>query len=730
MTAVVSGVPLCLPYDPKDLPADMTAVLLLSVANPWGVVIVAATGLWLSWSIKYIRKLAGNTAHWVQLRRTSTSRPTNDAEDPTESTSLLSSDSRSGSSRRDRSLTQAFLDNRGIRDLLADSFFSKDLKTHGERLRMLSFTLIVGLLAFGVIVGGYFWAQIKVDGPARLASDTCGLWLFEGEKRSEAATRARMLDLEKEERAAQFASDCYSRSGSIATRCKNLHQPTLPIEAIYTNDCPFPNYICHLNRTITFNTPITNAKELGINGRSTPSFRRNTTCTPLSMEYPYIQNTTENGTTTFTYHYGSKQIGDNTINYTYTTVGNPWDRLAPIYDVFAYSSNSDGSDHPVWTPHPALTPPKYSTVTIIFVSSLRILYEQYSNDPIFPADDDFYLPGDPKAWFRNSDPRARPLACINTIEVCAPDGRTCWNFNEPSSNTSVSDDSPEYTLLYSALYNTDIYYSLAKRQGRSLLAQKKVSQYFSAALGDDPWIAEVESWVRTALARTSINAWSVASGEDSVHANKGGFVEVTKGYGDLCGRYKYNPQGYQSLRFVPLVLLLASLPLVWFLSRDGISVAEDVSPSLRTIDDFLAARLNSLLDGACGFLGRFIKWLLNSESETPQGSETSTVRPSSRTSVASAETDPSVGANTSQHTTLDLVGPTSASTQRQQDPESTYQSVVAAHSPFVQGLVNSHEVQARWQPLVLHLVVYFLWYLSTRLLVALVLVLGLLKKAF
>jgi hypothetical protein len=128
------------------------------------------------------------------------------------------------------------------------------------------------------------------------------------------------------------------------------------------------------------------ATELGINGPSTPAFRRRTSCAPLSMDYPYIQNKTENATTTFTYHYGTKEEDGISFDYTYMTISHPWDRVAPVYDVFAYSSNTDDSHDPVWIPHSDLAPPKYSTVTIFFISSLRIIYEERSDDPIFPAD--------------------------------------------------------------------------------------------------------------------------------------------------------------------------------------------------------------------------------------------------------------------------------------------------------------------------------------------------------
>lgn len=493
-------------------------------------------------------------------------------------------------------LTKIFKEENGIRDLCYAIIFGKELAARAK-IQLLLFTITVVLLASGLILGGFFMTKITVDGPARLASNNCGLWLFEGEKRSEAATRARMLDLEKEERAAQFAEDCYGQSSSAASRCKVLYRPTLPVsKGIYTNDCPFSQDVCRLNQTITFKTPIIDARDLGINSPSTPGFRRSTACTPLSMNYPYIQNKTVNGTTTFTYHYGQKYSDGNPVNYTYLTVGNPWDRLAPIYDVFAYSSNADESDHPVWIPHPDLTHPQYSTVTIVFISSLRILYEDNSNDPIFPADEEYHLPGDPKAWFRNSDPRARPLACVNTIDVCTADGRTCWNFNEPTSNSTTPDDTPDFVLLYSSLYKTDIYYSLAKRQGRSLLAQKSVSQYFSAALGDDHWVAEVQNWVWTALARTSINTWSVASGEDSVHEGQDGFTEVTKNYGNLCGRYKYNPQGYQSLHFWPLMLVVLWLPFIWLLSRKGRLIEQSFKTPLESFVRNVEKTLQNLKD--------------------------------------------------------------------------------------------------------------------------------------
>jgi hypothetical protein len=205
-------------------------------------------------------------------------------------------------------------------------------------------------------------------------------------------------------------------------------------------------------------------------------------------------------------------------------------------------------------------------LTLIFISSLRIYYKKWSDDPIFPADKEIYLEGEKKPWFRNSDPRARPLACINYIEVCLGDGKTCWPMNDhlptDASNKTISPP-PEFWLMYASLLKTDIYNAIEKRLGRGLIAQSKVSQYFSEALGDHHWVDEVERLVATLHARTQINTWSIAKGEDSIHEGKDGYILITpeETYGNLCGMFKYNPPGYASIRFIPLIFILLSFPV-------------------------------------------------------------------------------------------------------------------------------------------------------------------------
>ncbi|KAH7081265.1 hypothetical protein BKA63DRAFT_561824 [Paraphoma chrysanthemicola] len=665
---------------------------LISLKSPWGIVVVAVLGIWLSWNTKYIKKIVGNAALWSRIKTLEKKRSGHTTGGPAELTPLLTSRDNPTDSTSNKAadpLAKLLKEKAGIRDLAVDCLFGQDL-TNSEKRWLALFTIIVALLATGVIAGGFFAAKVRVDGPAILASDRCGLWLYDSDKRSEAATRARMLDLEKEERAAQFAQDCYGEANAVASRCKVLYQPTLSVsDPVYSNNCPFYKDICRLNQTVTFTTPLIDAKELGFNTPRSPKFRRSTACTPLSMEYPFIQNQTVNGTTTYTYHYGTKRTGNDglhTNNHTYTTSGDPWERDAPVYDLFAYSY-SNGSDNPVWTPHEYLMHGKYSSITIIFVSSLRIYYEEYSTDPIFPADKMVALPGDTRSWFRNSDPRAQPLACMDTIEVCTHDGKVCWDINTPDKEKTVSNDATEFYLLYAALFKTETYYSFAKRQGRSLIAQKKVSQYFSLALGANAWVDEVENWVRTSLARTSINAWSVASGEDSVHEGEDGWFEATKPYGNLCGYYKYNPQGYQTLRMWPLLLAVVSLPALWILSWHWLTAERRTKTSWRW--------LNAKILG------------LHTQQNNSRGHRPNTTRVRS-----SSDATPS---RDSEHAPDEAAGQAEAgpsSSQTPATPATEQEQLQTTGSRPVSSL--SDQDTTEWEPLVLHKLLYCLWFLISR----------------
>lgn len=81
----------------------------------------------------------------------------------------------------------------------------------------------------------------------------------------------------------------------------------------------------------------------------------------------------------------------------------------------AYTWDPESSSN-YWNPRPGLhleTTQKYS-LTIMFISSLRVFFIEPSTDPIFPTDQAIDIDGDPSPWYYKSDPRYRVLICSDS----------------------------------------------------------------------------------------------------------------------------------------------------------------------------------------------------------------------------------------------------------------------------------------------------------------------------
>ena len=314
----------------------------LSVPNWLGLFLIAILAVWLSWSVKYIKKLLGNTAILILLGSPK-QRTVPTTEQPADERTSLIRSSPSDPPKNRQPLAKAYKETSGIRDLAWKAVSDKTLDSNDKRWLAL-FTFLVALIGSVTIVGGYFLANVRTIGPVLLDSSECGLWVFNQESRSDYATRAGLIDLAKEERASQYAKACYySYPRFDARRCNFFYRSKILFGEQQggeygfprlSNTCPFKNDICRYNTTVIFETRPTDADVLGINSRTTHKFKRTTACAPLKMDYPFIQNTTDiNGTTTYKYYYGEKPGAEPPVNYTYKTVGDPWDRWAPVYDV-------------------------------------------------------------------------------------------------------------------------------------------------------------------------------------------------------------------------------------------------------------------------------------------------------------------------------------------------------------------------------------------------------------
>jgi hypothetical protein len=338
---LISRLKVCIPHVAcvfPDLKADSTwlSETWLVSTTTWGYVVPAFVGIWLGFSAKYITRILANFALFIHVRYHKL--PPDLGGTLVESTPLLPrSASRAEARQKAKVLADVYKDGIGFREFVEEFCFNKELsQKHRAFLGLFVLTLSAVMIIF--IVTGVYVARIQADGPALLTSGKCGLWVFDRKRGGdEAATRAGINDLDKETRAGAYAKSCYGEPDPFeAIQCNYLYQSRLSFSPPqYTTDCPFRNEICGQNQTVTFTTDTIDASELGINTPNSPTFRRQTSCVPLSMEYPYIQNQTQNGTTTYYYYYGKKPLHDPPLNYTYTTTGDPFDRLAPAYDVLS-----------------------------------------------------------------------------------------------------------------------------------------------------------------------------------------------------------------------------------------------------------------------------------------------------------------------------------------------------------------------------------------------------------
>ena len=227
---------------------------------------------------------------------------------------------------------------------------------------------------------------------------------------------------------------------------------------------------------------------------------------------------------------------------------------------------------------------------------MHIYHVSPSLDPIFPANEPRYFDGYREPYYYNADPRARPLACVDTSELCSPDGTTCWSMTSPLPPDTQS--SPGYWLMKWSLENSNIYDSIKWRLGTALLAQESVSQSVSIPLSSHQWQLEANQLFATSLARIQYDAWKIATGEDR---ERPGYIEVTptEAKGRLCGLYKFKTSDYTNVNlagFVGLPLVaIAIFILSWDASVIGLGPKEGGTKSEPLVIDLVARLICHIL---------------------------------------------------------------------------------------------------------------------------------------
>lgn len=430
--------------------------------------------------------------------------------------------------------------------------------------------IVVTTVLFGLFIAqaiaGVFSAKIASDRAGLSSSQHCGIWQFNENAGGEPADRDDLNNYQKEARASQYARTCYnSPDPTDPLSCKVFYNQSIAYSTKTYQPCPFASSeLCHdgLYSAISFDTGYIDASVIGINSPTTHKFRRTTSCSPLNMSEPYVlRSSPDTNGTAYHYYYGPKDY----TSYTFNTSGRPFEWLVPVYSVSTYFS-SLYPEIDYWHPIPELQTPANSTLTIFFVSSMHIYHVKPSFDPIFPANEPRYFEDFRKPYYYNADPRARALACVDTSELCSPDGTTCWSMTSPLPPDIQS--SPEYWLMKWSLANSNTFDSIKWRLGTALLAQESVSQSVSIPLSPYQWQLEASQLFATSLARIQYDAWKIATGEDR---ERPGYVEVTpeEARGRLCRLYKFKSSDYTNINLAAFVGLPLLAITIFVLSWDA-----------------------------------------------------------------------------------------------------------------------------------------------------------------
>lgn len=240
----------------------------------------------------------------------------------------------------------------GLLDMLDDSESSREfawncvkyLVRGDKKLSELSTAMfLILVLLFGVFVAwtvvGLLSANIASDETGLSSSQDCGVWQFDDTAGDEAAYLAHLDNHQKEARASLYSRNCYnSPDPSDTLSCRIFYNQSIGYETRTQQKCPFPSpELCAggLYSAITFDTGYVDADVIGINYPVTHKFRRRTSCSPLSMEEPYI------ATNDSSYHYNYGPTGN--VDYTFNTSGDPIKWLVPGYSVKSVNGSPNSS---------------------------------------------------------------------------------------------------------------------------------------------------------------------------------------------------------------------------------------------------------------------------------------------------------------------------------------------------------------------------------------------------
>ncbi|KAL4893564.1 hypothetical protein BDV59DRAFT_193051 [Aspergillus ambiguus] len=382
-----------------------------------------------------------------------------------------------------------------------------------------------------------------------IMSPNCGLWTAAGDLNTTDPDQLDRFDttqLHETNTATAYARSCYAKEADRLAQCNIYSKTSLPFRTTANASCPFKRGMCLEGDSAAFlmDTGILDSREhLGMNVPDDDRlfFRKAVGCAPLTRA-PYITvhndshplpNYPFENYTAAAYHYGSAYDGNGIQNYThyYDTVVTRAPVGYMIHANLAYAGDSPESQ--IWVPRDELNRTD-ADISIFFLNS-NVMYEFPTDDPMFSAHVSALgelakLDGNTSiAEFDNwymADAPTTILGCTDQFQICNGRSGICSElqgiqsftkadkmieFVQKYHLTAVQTDT--FVLLTNFLALNNMYYSIYGRTTYALRAQETLSNLNQvAALPNNQWQIEVQSWFETNLAKLQERSVEFATG--------------------------------------------------------------------------------------------------------------------------------------------------------------------------------------------------------------------------
>jgi hypothetical protein len=235
--------------------------------------------------------------------------------------------------------------------------------------------------------------------------------------------------------------------------------------------------------------------------------------------------------------------------------------LLIIERTFYWTDNSTRD----WEPNAEFKPWTHHAITLMFIQSQENYHREPRRDPIFPAEQEvLYGPKKTSKYF-NADPIVPALACVDTTEICSPNGSRCWtDLSTLDVDPPSLDEKIGYYMLALALTESTTFNAIQLQGGRTLEATHMLQRFLSFPLADEQWKVEAEHLFETSLARISITLRNYIRGAAAHIPNYKD--ETAAAMGGMCHAYKLPGRGWVNIPVSGIILITCLASLSYILS--------------------------------------------------------------------------------------------------------------------------------------------------------------------